>query len=467
MAQQPISSAQISDVPGSKVVGDIPGNSENVNGIIAIENGGTGVDNKTDALNALLPSQTGLDNYVLKTNGTAAVWGQSGTVFGVGLSPGTTGLTVTGSPISTNGTFTLGGTLNVANGGTGSGNKVTALNNLLPTQGNTNIGKALITNGTNAAWGSTVTSVGVSGGTTGLTTSGSPIETSGTITLGGTLNIENGGTGAISRNQAVNNLLPAQSGSTNGLYIKSDGSNVSWQPITITPSGSNQNIQYNNNGSMAGASGVNLTAASTLQLGLGTSSTFNILSTYLTPLFIKAGASAYNGGAAPNIILQPGDAENHNFLGPTVGGNLILRAGNALGYPQGAGSTGGTPGAIVFQAPASLPGANSTPSYVERFRISWPGAWSLGSSGSNFGTSGQAVVSAGSGAAPAWGYPTAIGSAAPATNATTGFGYIPVTTGTPTGVPTAVTGFVPIVADSGGNKLWVYINGSWKSANLS
>lgn len=60
-----------------------------------------------------------------------------------------------------------------------------------------------------------------------------------------------------------------------------------------------------------------------------------------------------------------------------------------------------------------------------------------------------------------------IGSPAPATDATTGHGYIPVTTGTPTGVPTAITGYAPIVADSGGSKLWVYIAGAWKSVTLA
>lgn len=43
-----------------------------------------------------------------------------------------------------------------------------------------------------------VTSVDVSGGTTGLTTSGGPVTSSGTITLGGTLSVANGGTGATS-----------------------------------------------------------------------------------------------------------------------------------------------------------------------------------------------------------------------------------------------------------------------------
>ena len=45
--------------------------------------------------------------------------GGSGTVTSVALSGGTTGLTVTGSPITTSGTITLAGTLAVANGGTG------------------------------------------------------------------------------------------------------------------------------------------------------------------------------------------------------------------------------------------------------------------------------------------------------------------------------------------------------------
>lgn len=43
----------------------------------------------------------------------------AGTVTSVGLSGGTTGITVSGSPITIAGAFTLGGTLVVANGGTG------------------------------------------------------------------------------------------------------------------------------------------------------------------------------------------------------------------------------------------------------------------------------------------------------------------------------------------------------------
>ena len=59
----------------------------------------------------------GIDNGELEISTTG---GQGlGTVTSVGLSGGTTGLTATGSPITTSGTFTLEGTLSTSNGGTG------------------------------------------------------------------------------------------------------------------------------------------------------------------------------------------------------------------------------------------------------------------------------------------------------------------------------------------------------------
>jgi hypothetical protein len=75
--------------------------------------------------------------------------------------------------------------------------------------------------------GGGVTSVNVSGGTTGLTTSGGPITTSGTITLAGTLGIANGGTGQTTSANAINALVPSQSGN-GGKFLTTDGSVVSW-----------------------------------------------------------------------------------------------------------------------------------------------------------------------------------------------------------------------------------------------
>jgi hypothetical protein len=82
------------------------------------------------------------------------------------------------------------------------------------------------------------------------------------------------------------------------------------------------------------------------------------------------------------------------------------------------------------------------------------------------GTDNQVIVTDGNGTL-SFTTINRIGSPSPATNATTGFAYIPVTTGTPTGTPTTITGYVPMLADSGGDKLWVYIGGSWKSTTLS
>jgi hypothetical protein len=54
------------------------------------------------------------------------------------------------------------------------------------------------------------------------------------------------------------------------------------------------------------------------------------------------------------------------------------------------------------------------------------------------------------------------GQAAIATNATDGFTYIATCAGTPTGVPTAVTGAVPMVFDTTNSQFWFYTGGAWK-----
>jgi len=58
-----------------------------------------------------------------------------------------------------------------------------------------------------------------------------------------------------------------------------------------------------------------------------------------------------------------------------------------------------------------------------------------------------------------------VGTGAIATTATDGFLYIPTCAGTPTGTPTAKTGFAPMVVDSTNNKLYVYVGGAWQAMN--
>lgn len=77
--------------------------------------------------------------------------GGSGTVTSVALSGGTTGLTASGSPVTSSGTITLAGTLAIANGGTGQTTASAAINSLVPSQTG-NSGKFLSTNGTVVSW---------------------------------------------------------------------------------------------------------------------------------------------------------------------------------------------------------------------------------------------------------------------------------------------------------------------------
>jgi hypothetical protein len=59
--------------------GNLMGNATNVSGTVAIANGGTGATTAPDAINALLPAQTGNNGKYLTTNGSAASWAPGST----------------------------------------------------------------------------------------------------------------------------------------------------------------------------------------------------------------------------------------------------------------------------------------------------------------------------------------------------------------------------------------------------
>jgi hypothetical protein len=112
----------------------------------------------------------------------------------------------------------VSGTLGLTNGGTGQTTANAAFNALAPSQA-TNSGKYLTTNGTDTSW-ATVTQTTFSAGTTGFTPS---TATSGTVTLAGTLNIANGGTGVTTAQAAMNTFAGAV---TSGQYLRGNGTDV-------------------------------------------------------------------------------------------------------------------------------------------------------------------------------------------------------------------------------------------------
>lgn len=214
----------------------------------------------------------------------------------------------------------------------------------------------------------TVTSVAASGGTTGLTFSGSPITGSGTLTLGGTLTVANGGTGAASF--AANYLLKGNGTSAvSASSIYDNGTNVGIG--TPTPA---------HKLDVAGT----LRASSDI-IGAGTVVTGYGVSTGDTALEL-GGQRSGSGNSYIDLHATSGtDYEARIFRASGADGDFTITntgAGNFNIYNLGAG-------AISFAT-------NNT----ERFRIGPAGQ--LGIGGANYGTSGQVLVSQGSGSAPTW-----------------------------------------------------------------
>jgi hypothetical protein len=113
-----ITNSDIESLNYSKLTGTVPtwnqsttGTASNVTGIIAIANGGTGSTTASDAIQLLLPAQSGNNGKFLKTDGTTASWqsAPTGITLPVSGAEGGTGVDNTGKTITLGGNLTTSG----------------------------------------------------------------------------------------------------------------------------------------------------------------------------------------------------------------------------------------------------------------------------------------------------------------------------------------------------------------------
>jgi hypothetical protein len=298
-----------------------------------------------------LAGATGTSGQVLTSNGASAPTWQniagSGTVTSVSGSGGTTGLTLTGGPITVSGTLTLGGTLAVANGGTGattltgyvkgSGTGVMTASATIPSTDITGLG----TMSTQAA-----SAVAITGGTINGTSIGATTRSSGDFTT-------------LSGN-TVSSVTPVLSfNATN--TIASFG--------TTTASSYNQLIIQNQSNS-AGAStnyvvSNNLGTDSTYYGEFGmNSSTFSAS----TPIdFYSLNNGIYYSGHDGDVSVGSGNGfKTYLTYGTTGQSSHVINASGALGFTTNLGTTpalSGTTGFGTAGQPMLSGGSAAPPTY--------------------------------------------------------------------------------------------------------
>ena len=304
-----------------------------------------------------------------------------GSVTSVNVSGGSTGLTTSGGPITGSGVITLVGTpvsaTNIADGAT----------NKIPyqvTPSNTGFIDAPVSadtflkwSGSAFTWGAvagagTVTSVDGSGGTTGLTFTGGPITSSGTLTLGGTLDVDNGGSGtttltgyligngasaftasATIPNTAITGLGTMSTQAASSVAITGGTINGTTVGATSAAAGTFTSVAMTSGTITATPSSgndiVNKTYADTIAAGINFHQSCNYASTTALP------ASTYNNGASGVGATLTANAngaliiDGYTFTSPTDDGKRILIKNQANTAHNGV--------YVLSQAGDAVPGA--------------------------------------------------------------------------------------------------------------
>jgi len=173
------------------------------------------------------------------------------------------------------------------------------------------------------------------GGVSGAITSSSATITGGTITGITDLAIADGGTGASTATAALNNLLPSQTSNANK-YLQTDGTNATWDAISISTGDITGTLAVANGGtgvtSSTGTGSVVLSNSPTLVTpALGTPASG--VATNLTGLPISTGVSGLGTGVA-TFLATPSSANLRTAVTDETGtGSLVFATSPTLVTP--------------------------------------------------------------------------------------------------------------------------------------
>ena len=182
-----------------------------------------------------------------------------------------------------------------------------------------------------------VTSVAASGGTTGLTFTGSPITTSGTLTLGGTLAIANGGTGATTEAVARTNLGASTLGSN--IFTITDPSAVTFPRFNADNTVSALDAASFRAAIGAGTGSGTVTSVAALTLGTtGTDLSSTVATGTTTPVITLnvPTASAANRGALSSSDWSTFNGKQAELVSgtniKTINGTSVLGSGDISNF---------------------------------------------------------------------------------------------------------------------------------------